>query len=81
MTDNQTFIHVGSMQRGDHDVHVSYDATYDAVRMKIIKIDGQSAEQPPVYRTHYVDNDVVPKFTDFINKNIQTLRRQDYVVH
>lgn len=80
MVDDQVFIHVGSFQRGDCDINVSYDTTYDAVQVEIIKIDGQSAEQPPIHRTFYVDNDEVPKFTDFINKNIHTLRRQDYVV-
>ena len=79
--DDQIFIHVGSMERGDCDVHVSYDATYDAVRTETIKRDGQNAEQPPVYRAHYIVGDIVPWFTTFINKNINTLRRQDYVVH
>ena len=78
--DDQIFIHVGSMERGDCDVHVSYDAAYDVVRTEIIKRDGQNAKQPPVYRTFYIDNDVVPKFTCFINNNINVLRRQDYVL-
>lgn len=77
---NQVFIHVGSMQVGDNDVHVSYDATYDEVQVETIKIDGQNAEQPPICRTHHIVGDIVPGFTAFIDKNIRTLRRQDYVV-
>lgn len=76
---DQVFIYVGSFERGDCDIHIYYDSTYDAVQEEIIKhIPGDV--EPPIVRTFYIDNDVVPKFTDFINKNIQILRRQDYDV-